>query len=295
MYVYFHRIIVVVFKLLLLVTTLPPQNVQPQEDQTVYLLDYAGPPGFAIKLAERVAKCIILDHHKTAAEHLTGPAAAPLPANLHVVFDMNRSGAMLALDYFKPEGLSPENIDFFKHIEDGDLWRWKIPGSKEFYSGFSTAGLNLDARYNPEIFDQLLAISPSKLIEIGTVELERQNKLIASAVERAHVVNLGGKKGEAAGWGQALAVFVDGELVQIRSPLGNALAAESSARGLRTMAAVVYKEPGMDAEKSIVKVSLRSVGETEDTTLISQAYGGGGHCNASAFLLEETEFESWKN
>jgi len=265
-----------------------------QADQTVYLLDYAGPPGFAIKIAERVAKCIILDHHKTAAEHLTGPAAASLPANLHVVFDMNRSGAILALDYFKPKGVSPENLDFFKYIEDGDLWSWKIPGSKEFYSAFTTLGLNLDVRSNPQIFDQLLAISPSKLIEQGTVELARQNKLIASAIKRAHVVDLGGKKGKAAGWGQALAVFVDGELVRIRSQLGNVLAAESGTRGLRPMAAVVYKEPGMDAEKSIVKVSLRSIGEEEDTTLISQAYNGGGHKNASAFLLDETELESWK-
>jgi nanoRNase/pAp phosphatase (c-di-AMP/oligoRNAs hydrolase) len=60
------------------------------------------------------------------------------------------------------------------------------------------------------------------------------------------------------------------------------------------MAAVVYKESGMNAEVSTVKISLRSIGEGEDTTTISEAFGGGGHCNASAFLLEENEFLSWK-
>ncbi len=255
---------------------------------------FAGPPGYAIKVAERVAKCIILDHHKTAAEHLTGSAAASLPSNLHVVFDMSRSGATLALDYFKPKGLSAATLDFFAHIEDGDLWAWRIPGSKEFYAGLTSANLNFNARTNPEIFDQLLALDPSKLIEQGAVELERQNKLISAAIETAFVVNIGGKKGKIEGWGQALAVVVDGELIKIRSQLGNALAAEACNRGVRPMAVVVYKEADMDAEKNIVKVSLRSIGNSEDTTVISEKFGGGGHCNASAFLLDENEFETWK-
>jgi nanoRNase/pAp phosphatase (c-di-AMP/oligoRNAs hydrolase) len=41
-----------------------------------------------------------------------------------------------------------------------------------------------------------------------------------------------------------------------------------------------------------VKVSLRSIGD-EDTTVVSEAYGGGGHRNASSFLLDAAEFEGW--
>lgn len=36
------------------------------------------------------------------------PPAAPLPANMDVLLDMGRSGAVLALDYFGREGL-PES------------------------------------------------------------------------------------------------------------------------------------------------------------------------------------------
>jgi nanoRNase/pAp phosphatase (c-di-AMP/oligoRNAs hydrolase) len=46
------------------------------------------------------------------------------------------------------------------------------------------------------------------------------------------------------------------------------------------------------AAQQRIKVSLRSKGE-EDTTVISQAYGGGGHRNASGFTLPVTEFDSW--
>lgn len=46
------------------------------------------------------------------------------------------------------------------------------------------------------------------------------------------------------------------------------------------------------AERNLVKVSLRSKGE-EDTTVISQSHGGGGHKNASGCTMPLVEFESW--
>ena len=50
-------------------------------------------------------------------------------------------------------------------------------------------------------------------------------------------------------------------------------------------------QPAM-ADTSI-KVSLRSLGD-EDTTVITQAYGGGGHRNASSCVVLAAEFECWK-
>jgi nanoRNase/pAp phosphatase (c-di-AMP/oligoRNAs hydrolase) len=46
-------------------------------------------------------------------------------------------------------------------------------------------------------------------------------------------------------------------------------------------------------DKSKYKISLRSVPE-EDTTVISQMFGGGGHKNASSFALDCSEFMQWK-
>jgi nanoRNase/pAp phosphatase (c-di-AMP/oligoRNAs hydrolase) len=43
-----------------------------------------------------------------------------------------------------------------------------------------------------------------------------------------------------------------------------------------------------------LKCSLRSVGPQEDTTPISEAYGGGGHRNASSFICSIAEFEGWR-
>ncbi len=41
-----------------------------------------------------------------------------------------------------------------------------------------------------------------------------------------------------------------------------------------------------------MKVSLRSIGD-EDTTVVSQAFGGGGHRNASSFIVDTIDFETW--
>jgi hypothetical protein len=50
-------------------------------------------------------------------------------------------------------------------VEDGDLWRWQVPGSREFYSGLSTLGLEYDVAKNPAIFDTLVALQPAELVD----------------------------------------------------------------------------------------------------------------------------------
>lgn len=61
---------------------------------------------------------------------------------------------------------------------------------------------------------------------------------------------------------------------------------------LRGIGAIVYKVPELE-NNEMLKVSLRSIGD-EDTTSISQAFGGGGHRNASSCMLKCAEFENWK-
>jgi hypothetical protein len=198
--------------------------------------------------------------------------------------------------------------------------------------------LEYDARKNPGIWLQLLALTPRQLIALGQPVLSEQQRLVQEAVAQAFEVQLGGPAGQRHGWGRCLAVRVGDQLVALRSQLGNALAEESARRGLRALAAVAYVEvrtghlgtgcvtrplqgdanlqstrlvtvsgskrvstpcdhpPSQAAmcDPSKIKVSLRSIGENEDTTPISQVYGGGGHHNASSFICNTAEFEAWR-
>ncbi|KAK9827589.1 hypothetical protein WJX81_001665 [Elliptochloris bilobata] len=77
-------------------------DLQLQGDETVYLLDYAGPSGFAAAVARAVpsGRVFLLDHHKSTAEQLHG---VPVPINLHITLDQSRSGVVIALEHFQPQ------------------------------------------------------------------------------------------------------------------------------------------------------------------------------------------------
>jgi len=146
---------------------------------------------------------------------------------------------------------------------------------------------NYDFQKYPSLFEELLSLDSDLLIEAGEAHMNQQQQKIDFYLQEGFPISLGGKDSN---FGQCLAVVT--EHPEFRSELGNQLARKSSEIGLRAMAAVVYIEPEMHDETKY-KVSLRSLGE-EDTTVISGHFGGGGHRNASAFLLDVGIFESWK-
>ena len=83
-------------------------------------------------------------------------------------------------------------------------------------------------------------------------------------------------------------------MIEIKSKLGNLLSQKSKEKGLREMGLIAYDDDQVkDANK--YKISLRSIGD-EDTTTISQHYNGGGHKNASAFVIDKNLFlNEWKS
>ncbi|XP_074263207.1 uncharacterized protein LOC141586011 [Silene latifolia] len=269
-----------------------------KEISHVYLLDFVGPTGFVQDLSSKVKKVIILDHHKTALETLGGETS--LSKNVAQVIDMNRSGATIAHDYFKQK-LSEEignNHELalaefermrkmYEYIEDVDLWRWRLENSKAFSSGMKDSNIEFNFNENPSVFNQLLALNLDDVIKQGMVSLSHKQKLITEALEQSFVISLGDKD-----IGCCLAVNADEALSEMRSELGHQLACKSRDQNLRGIGAVVYRVPELGNDQ-MLKISLRSV-DTEDTTLVSQKYGGGGHRNASSFMLSTAEFEAWK-
>ncbi|GAQ78661.1 hypothetical protein KFL_000170070 [Klebsormidium nitens] len=337
----------------------------------VYLLDFAGPQGFAERLAGKAGRVTVLDHHKTALETLPRPGSGPL--NLRTLLDMNRSGATVAWDFFSekyrqqsklveeqsasrlrfagdnlgqrkqterdsmqaatcsasaelldgregdqgnatdpesnakatgcaaealardqrgafglPEGKATALRRLFEYIEDADLWKWTLPDSKAFSSGLKDLDVEYDAGKNPGVFEQLLELKLDDVIRRGEASLAEKDAIIAAALEETFVVELGGGQ-----YGTCLAVKVDSNVARLRSELGNQLAAKSEFAGHRAIGAIAYEEPGLE-DPTLVKVSLRSKGD-EDTTVISQVYSGGGHKNASSFIVQRTLFDSWRH
>ncbi|KAJ1410137.1 DHH phosphoesterase superfamily [Sesbania bispinosa] len=267
----------------------------------LYLLDFVGPPGFVQEISTKVPRVIVLDHHKTALESLGSENS--VGENVIKVIDMERSGATIAFDCFKEKLLNPdvgvvvnqpsvldefERVrQLFKYIEDGDLWRWKLHNSKAFSSGLKDLNIEFDARINPCLFDQLLSLDLDAVISQGMVSLSHKQKLIEDCLSKSYEIALAN-----GAYGHCLAVNADTALSELRSELGNQLAIKSQKLNLRGIGAVVYKVPELQNDQ-MLKISLRSV-DKEDTTPISQEFGGGGHRNASSFMLLSEEFEKWK-
>lgn len=274
-----------------------------------YLLDFVGPEGFAIDLCSKGKTVIVLDHHKTAYNALS----AKVVNNLVTHFDMRRSGATIAFDYFTnklehdmrtrsnrhiPAGKDiheettlvdksslPRVRRLFDYIEDADLWKWKLPQSKAFNSGLRSLNIEYNANTNTSLFQQLLSLEVSEVIAIGEKELSSNQIRLDAALKFSFIVDLGQGL-----FGKCLAVE-NNDMADLRSDLGHQLAAKSLALELRPIGAVAYKAEDVDGD--LVKVSLRSI-EGEDTTKISQAYGGGGHAGASSFMISKKTFDGWK-
>jgi len=221
-------------------------------DRNVVLVDFSYKRSVLIEMATKANSILIIDHHKTAQEDLKD-----LPANVQAYFDMEHSGAMLTWMHFFPNVEPPTLI---KHIEDRDLWRFKLPGTREIQAAV------FSYPYDFEVWDNLMSLHTGVLHQEG------------GAIERKHFKDIKEllpiitRKMKIAGF----VVDVANLPYIFSSDAGHDLAKrEGNAFG-----ACYYDTP----EGRIF--SLRSIDTKEDVGAIAKQYGGGGHRNAAGFKVD---------
>jgi len=265
----------------------------------VFLLDYIGKENLIVEMSEVVQRIVLVDHHKTAFEILQKlKDCNKLPSNFESFMSLDKSGATLAWEYFTRDFNGPlikedekrkSMEEMYSYIEDNDLWKRKLPFSKEFSIGLGSKEIQFDINKNPSLFLQLQLQNVKDLIQIGTEKHIEEQQLISNELVQSFPIALGGDEMTSI-FGKCLAVIT--KHPQYRSEMGHQLAMKSGEAGLRTLGAIVYEEENME-DKSKYKISLRSI-ETEDTSVIAKHYGGGGHQGASSFLLDKLLFEKWR-
>ena len=100
---------------------------QIEDGSDVYILDFSYSRDELEALNKRVNKLVVLDHHETAKNDLEGLSYA--------TFNMKKSGAMMAWEYFHPDKSIPEILSL---VQDRDLWKFQWQDSKAFHAGFQT-------------------------------------------------------------------------------------------------------------------------------------------------------------
>jgi len=254
------------------------------EDE-VYLLDFSGNHGFLARACARVASVHLLDHHKTAADDLAQlDANGSAPANLERVVDMGRSGAMIAYDYFGLHKTHAHLRPIYEHIQDQDLWRFRVPGTKSFSAALTQMDIEYDFAKNPALAHTLQSLDVAAMIATGTELLEEQARRVAAIVATKYLVTIPAGEGQ-----KALTCFgvtIDPSQSKLRSEVGNALAEESKQNGHSAAGAVISSLAEEATEPDMWKVSLRSIGDV-DTTVFTKFHGGGGHKNASSCMVKK--------
>nr|WP_288453408.1 phosphohydrolase [uncultured Pseudomonas sp.] len=231
------------------------------EGRDVILVDFSYKRDQLLQLAQSARSILIIDHHKSAAEDLANIPEAPRDWNrwldshnpLGAVFDMNRSGAGLTWDYFF-QGLPRPRL--INHIEDRDLWRFALPGTKAV-----TAALFSHAQ-DFHLWDDLMKRHLSDLRGDGHAILRAHDKNVADIVLNARRLTVGGHDVPALNCPHFMA-----------SDAGHILAQGEP------FAACYSDTPNGRA------FSLRSQPEGLDVSEIAKLYGGGGHRNAAGFTV----------
>lgn len=265
-------------------------------DREVFMVDFTFPPAVLADMA-RVARVItVLDHHQGAAvdavaffessasEHahcsdwatvvstkkgLQELRATNLgtEANLHLLFDMNRSGARMAWDFLFPHDTPPQLL---LHIEDRDLWRFKLPDTREIQSTV------FSYPYEFKLWDQLMAADAVELLKmtVGGAAIERAHQKNVSELfletRRRMVIN-------------GVDTPVANVPYMMASDMGQQLAAAEVGLGTRPASEVFAATYFDDAMHRCF--SLRSLDGGADVSIVAKAYGGNGHPHASGFKV----------
>lgn len=224
-------------------------EVPDVKGKKVAILDFSFDNKTTKKMIEDAEALIVIDHHKSAMVELHDIS------NTH--FDMTKSGAMLAWEFFHPGKEPPK---FIQYIQDRDLWKWELPYSKEFSAAFDMIPWEFDEYEKFEddsVFDDA--------VKRGSYILAYSKTVIKKVCDKAAARKLGDFD---------VAVVNSSHWM---SEIGASLAKDCD------FAMIWY----WDHDKRETRVSLRSFHETIDVSEVAKRFGGGGHKKAAGFTLEE--------
>jgi uncharacterized protein len=243
-----------------------------EDGSYVYILDFSFSRTELEQLWDRVAGLDVIDHHATARTELEG-----LP---FAIFDMNKSGARLAWEYFHPQ-FADSVPDLIRYIEDRDLWKWSLHHSKEINAALGTYEMTFPV-WNSLLNNSYLP----RWIEEGTAILRALEKNVKMQCKNAQ-------------W----AYFHTGKIPHVLfahpdlsrnwntgygAPVVNATChiSEVGHELLQQFPASPFVGIYLDKADGSRMWSLRSRPDF-DCSFIAKAFGGGGHKQACGFTVKD--------
>lgn len=226
-------------------------------DRDVVLVDFSYKRPMLEQMVEQARTVTVLDHHKSAQENL-----APLLASgaIHGIFDMQRSGAILAWEWFHSNFVPAPYL--LEHIQDRDLWRFELEGSKEINAALSSYPLDF------ELWDTFTEPHQLPILrQEGEAILRKHMKDVHDLVDSLKdYFTIAGHTIPVANLPRIYA-----------SDVGNLMAEDAP------FAACYW------AHSKGYSLELRSKSDGLDVAKIAELFGGGGHARAAGFTVKSLE------
>lgn len=241
-------------------------DVPNVDGKDVLIVDFSFKADVMDTLAQSARRIVVLDHHKTAEVELAdftkmdcigGPFekryADKMISGVGVCFNMDKSGCRLAWEYCFGNKQMP---DWFEAIEDRDLWRFALTGTKE---------ISIAIRSMPRDFELWDMFTAERLANEGVTIRRYVDMIVSNICDTSFEDEVAGHKVPVASCSYDFVSEVAHELLH-RNP-----DAPFAACVVRSYNGTTY--------------SLRSMDDRMDVSEIAEANGGGGHRNAAGFRV----------
>lgn len=226
----------------------PPPEVT---ERPVYIVDFSYPRQILKTLCQRAQTVTILDHHISAEQDLAGLEREH--ENLRVIFDMDKSGAVLTWEFF--HRAPPPQL--LLHIQDRDLWQFALEGTNDLYAALQARPFDFQSW--AKLIDN--GELPASLFAEGEAINRYRREMIAMHRKKAVIGSIDGCQVPVVNCYDEIASDLLGELAEDH-PF-----------------AVGYQDQGTRR-----KWSLRSGANGADVAEIATRFGGGGHRHAAGFI-----------
>jgi uncharacterized protein len=220
----------------------------------VYIVDFSYRRAVLKQICEVADRVTILDHHITAQDDLKGLSGEH--DNITVVFDMDRSGAVIAWEHFH-HSPTPQLL---LHVQDRDLWQFKLDGSDEINTAL------MSHPFTFELWSSLID-DPQQLTQLR-IEGKTLNRFRRQLVDQ---YKLRAVQGTIAGYQVPV---VNAPHVIISDLLGELAEGHPFSAG--------YQDMGTRRSWSLRSSKQGGV----DVAKVAEQFGGGGHRNAAGFSTD---------
>lgn len=229
------------------------------KNKEVYMFDLCFSEEKMKLLLRENKKLIVIDHHISKKEEVK--------ISTDFRWDIGHSGCILSWNYFHKNKKIPKLL---KYIEDTDLWKFKIPFTRELMRVLD------NKPYDFKLWNKIAA------------EFENKQKLLGYLREGKVIVSFINKEVEAIASEWEEAVFEKRKTSIVNSPIFGAELGHYLIKKTKNPVAVIWS-----LKKGKIRVQLRSSNKV-DVSLMAKKYGGGGQRRAAGFYLEAGDKIPWR-